>query len=293
MDYRITIEQGAYALRGPKNWPLIDAIKTLPPKFRRWDGSTMAWIIAPEVIKQVAEMIRQAGYPVPVIPPFKSADAIFTKEFTVDYIGMAKERDGKPASALGSIKGYWSIEFPESVLREWFDKNKTTKLHSGQTHYQVLCVVESASDADIKAAHRRLARQWHPDVCQEDGAADKFREIQKAYEVLSTNRARYNAGLYFEREAQRHQSEITAPQTGSRYGRNSKFADNYRPPLRCGLITVEGRQSGYKFTVSKIVSWDDITDGAGSIMVSTWNKNRGPIDPKTGRPTGEIEITWR
>ena len=53
-------------------------------------------------------------------------------------------------------------------------------------YYDVLGVSRGASDADIKSAYRKLAKQYHPDKNQGDEkAADKFKEIGEAYAVLN------------------------------------------------------------------------------------------------------------
>jgi molecular chaperone DnaJ len=52
-------------------------------------------------------------------------------------------------------------------------------------YYEVLGVSRTASDADIKKAFRRLARELHPDVNDEPDAEDRFKEAAEAYEVLS------------------------------------------------------------------------------------------------------------
>ena len=61
-------------------------------------------------------------------------------------------------------------------------------------YYDILGVGRNASDDEIKAAFRKLARQYHPDVSKEEGAEEKFKEINEAYGVLSDKdkRARYD-----------------------------------------------------------------------------------------------------
>lgn len=51
--------------------------------------------------------------------------------------------------------------------------------------YQVLGVSKGATDAEIKSAYRKLARTHHPDIDKSAGAAEKFKEISEAYQVLS------------------------------------------------------------------------------------------------------------
>ncbi len=43
--------------------------------------------------------------------------------------------------------------------------------------YEVLGVPESASDADVRAAHRRIVREYHPDVLQSKGMPEEFMEF--------------------------------------------------------------------------------------------------------------------
>ncbi|HET9890227.1 MAG TPA: DnaJ domain-containing protein, partial [Mycobacterium sp.] len=52
-------------------------------------------------------------------------------------------------------------------------------------YYGMLGVSRNASDADIKRAYRKLARELHPDVNPDEAAQAKFKEISAAYEVLS------------------------------------------------------------------------------------------------------------
>jgi hypothetical protein len=43
-----------------------------------------------------------------------------------------------------------------------------------------------ASLADVKAAHRRLAKQWHPDLNKSPEAPERFKAIQEAYDYLTS-----------------------------------------------------------------------------------------------------------
>ncbi len=52
-------------------------------------------------------------------------------------------------------------------------------------YYEVLEIPRNATPDDVKAAFRKLARQYHPDVSQEANAEEHFKEINEAYSVLS------------------------------------------------------------------------------------------------------------
>ncbi|XP_040613425.1 dnaJ homolog subfamily C member 16 isoform X1 [Mesocricetus auratus] len=62
--------------------------------------------------------------------------------------------------------------------------------------YRVLGVSRTASQADIKKAYKKLAREWHPDKNKDPGAEDKFIQISKAYEILSNEEKRTNYDHY-------------------------------------------------------------------------------------------------
>ena len=55
---------------------------------------------------------------------------------------------------------------------------------SSKDFYSVLGVSKNSSEAEIKSAYRKLALQWHPDRNKSTQAHEKFKEINKAYEVL-------------------------------------------------------------------------------------------------------------
>jgi molecular chaperone DnaJ len=61
-------------------------------------------------------------------------------------------------------------------------------------YYEILGVSRDTDQDNIKQAYRRLARKYHPDINKDAGAEETFKEINRAYEVLSEpeTRARYD-----------------------------------------------------------------------------------------------------
>ncbi len=58
-------------------------------------------------------------------------------------------------------------------------------------YYDVLGVTKSATEAEIKSAFRKKAKEFHPDLNKDDPqAGEKFKEVQEAYSVLSDENKR-------------------------------------------------------------------------------------------------------
>ena len=58
-------------------------------------------------------------------------------------------------------------------------------------YYRILGVSEQAAEKEIKAAYRKLAKQYHPDVVQDDAEkTQRMYEIQEAYECLGDEKSR-------------------------------------------------------------------------------------------------------
>ena len=75
-----------------------------------------------------------------------------------------------------------------------FESIKAMFIKSADNAYKILEIEKSASDEDVKKAYRHMAKKYHPDkVITEDeaikkGAEDKFKEVQKAYEIIRQER---------------------------------------------------------------------------------------------------------
>src|SRR5947208_13884234 len=62
--------------------------------------------------------------------------------------------------------------------------------------YQLLGVSRGATDEQIRSAYRKLARQLHPDVNKEPDAAQRFKEITEAYEILTDPQRRQRYDIF-------------------------------------------------------------------------------------------------
>ena len=90
---------------------------------------------------------------------------------------------------------------------------------AGKDYYNILGVSRNATEKDIKAAFRRLARQHHPDVNPGDKSAeDKFKEINEAYEVLSDPDKRKKYDQYGDNWKYADQFSEAARQQGGSWG---------------------------------------------------------------------------
>lgn len=67
---------------------------------------------------------------------------------------------------------------------------------ANKDYYEILGVGKQADADEIKSAYRRLAKKYHPDLNKAPEAAEKFKEINEAYEVLGDDKKRANYDQY-------------------------------------------------------------------------------------------------
>jgi hypothetical protein len=239
--------------------------RLVPANERRWQKP--AWIVDPKHEQAMISLVKSCFDSCQLITEDTKENIgglvhIETRRAKVYYIGSCKPRDGGP-SAFGWTGGDWNIIFPESVLRDYFKAGPVKNQPSQDTLYSLLGIESIATPEQVKSAYRRAARQWHPDVNHDPDAPQLFRRLSDAYQVLSNarQRKRYDAGLALENGNDKSDSFII-----------TDLQSLYRAPYTCGLIRFKGRRSLGRWIVDEIVSWDDIKNEQGQIMVSSWDK---------------------
>ncbi len=267
---KLTQDSGAIAVTAPYDAAFVMELKTaIPSSERRWKGENKSWVVAPRHGKTLQDLCMKYFNELPLLPAVANIKPT-VKQQILDcrYIGTTKDRGSDERSAYGWHKDGWNVVFPETVLRAWFDAPATPD--EMPTLYSVLGIKHDATEDELKSGYRRMAKQWHPDHSREPNAHEQFLAIQHAYEVLTKNREKYDAGLAFE------MSLRNAPKLNNSFSTN----DGYRSPLRSGLIMCEGVENMGLFQVSKIYAWQDVTDNFGRVLVVSWPKGADKFEEK-------------
>lgn len=105
--------------------------------------------------------------------------------------GRCNAEDRSSSSAVSGVNRPFSAArgAARSVAPGWATSRARSRpsraLRMGRDFYEVLGVGRGADKRELKSAFRRLAREYHPDVNDSPGAAEKFNEISNAYSVSS------------------------------------------------------------------------------------------------------------
>jgi len=92
------------------------------------------------------------------------------------------------------------------------------------THYQILEVHETATQAEIKRAYRRLAKQFHPDSQTETASHERIARINNAYEVIGDPSRR----VMYDQERQGLSGASVEDSAAQRAKRTADMQDIYR-----------------------------------------------------------------
>lgn len=265
----VTLHSGDIQYFSSYDVGLVDALKReIPWQERRWNPDSKCWQVDPRHAQTLIDLSRQhLGVTAEVQGNlFAVSNDPVVKLLQLEYLGTAKERADGGWTASGWVNDGWNAIFPLDVLKSWFafGDDDSTDPTAAPTLYAVLGIQKDAPGTDLKRAYRRAAKQWHPDVCREPNAAEQFMRIQAAYDTLSNplQRRKYDAGLAFQRS-------IKPDKKLSFADRQNLFGSLWYPPLRCGWVMVQAKQSLGRLNVSSILSWTDIERG-GLMMISTW-----------------------
>lgn len=89
---------------------------------------------------------------------------------------------------IREIAGYLRV-----ALRD-FESIKAMFIKSANNAYKILEIEKSATDDELKKAYRAMAKKYHPDRVNTEneaikkGAEEKFKQVQKAYEEIQSER---------------------------------------------------------------------------------------------------------
>ena len=166
-------------------------------------------------------------------------------------------------------------------------------------YYELLDIPRTASEKDIRAAYRRMARKYHPDVNPGDAKAEaRFKEVNEAHQVLSDPEAR----RAYDRFGTNWRSAIQAQGAGPRDGpapgfrhTESTAAGPTISDLLGGIgglfgggrrtrVTIDDTLSPQRVEASISISLQDAYSGIKR-MVQT------PPHPLTGRAGRRLEVT--
>lgn len=254
----VTAEGGSFKVNTPYSATFVSDLKnSIPATGRKWDSASKCWYVSEvhaDILKTLIDRAYNCDVQMPTIIAAKAQSV--EVEFQADYVANSKNE----ASSVHTGGG-WNAKIPEKVLRKWFKQADTA---TPATYYGLLGIDQNATDQEVKKAYKRAARTWHPDICREPNAREMFEKVREAYDILGNTLQRnlYNTGLAFEAMANTRNS--------LRGGGYKTSYSSFVPVLRCGVLRVRGHKELGILVVDEILAWEDVTNAAGQIMVSSW-----------------------
>lgn len=154
-------------------------------------------------------------------------------------------------------------------------------------YYEVLGVKRDASEKEIRAAFRKLARRYHPDVNPGDKTAEaKFKEINAAYEVLSDPEKRRKYDKYGDRWEMADQIEEAQRRAGASAGQWFRTAQG---GARTGGTASQSRSGGFRVSDFDL---GDLGSDFGDILGNVFRGRRASAQPRRGENLETpVEIT--
>lgn len=130
-----------------------------------------------DAVKVYEKLIEEFGKAngIPSVSLFKMTNEVLGKLKALKILQDQLIADSMDAQAGESAPSEEEMDVPDEFVKDGKLKN----------YYEVLeCAVDSGED-DIKAAYKKMAFRYHPDLNKDPGAEDIFKDIQEAYDVLS------------------------------------------------------------------------------------------------------------
>jgi len=122
--------------------------------------------------------------------------------------------------------------------QSYFSKSFATFAFSNKNYYLTLGIPQTATQAEIKAAYYKLAKQYHPDIAK--GGAERFKEINEAYMVLSDAQKKTDYDSTLRTTASSYHSSSSSYQNQS-----SRQQNNYYNSSQTGKGSFYGQNEGF------------------------------------------------
>lgn len=146
--------------------------------------------------------------------------------------------------------------------------------------YSILGLPKNASEADVKTAYKKLAKQWHPDVNKSPEATEKFKELSEAYSILSDPQKRQT---YDQFGSDAFSGAGFGSGAGGGFsGAGFDFSDLFREGFGGG-----GSFGGGSFGGGGFSSMDDLLRSAFGEGFSTSREDAQPLHIRT-----DVELTF-